>query len=493
MIKSNNLVTGNIWSALLKLSLPILGTSFIQMGYNMVDMMWVGRIGSDAVAAVGTAGFFTWFGNSLVYISKVGAEIGVSQSIGREDLKGKNKFIYNSFLVNIVMAVTYTFFVIIFNKQLIGFFKLGDANIIKLSQEYLIIVALGLIFTFLNPLFTGIFNASGSSKIPFLINSAGLVLNIVFDPILIFGLGIFPKLGVAGAAIATVLAQGIVTVFFIISFIRNGHSLSLKNKRYINKAYIYKVCKYGTPTALQNCLFTFFAMIIGRIIAQYGAVAIAVQKVGSQIEAISWMTAEGFSAALTVFIGQNYGAGKWSRILKGYKATIFLSSMIGIFATLLFVFFGDIVFSMFIPEKEAMLKGADYLRILGYSQLFMCLEITTTGAFSGFGNTITPSWVGGVFTGLRIPAAILLTKYTSLGIDGVWWSISGSSVIKGILLIILFIIMIIIPNKKSSLKLLTICKKNHRIIINNIKNPLRRDSSYFVRLKRAEGGGISVL
>ena len=193
-------------------------------------------------------------------------------------------------------------------------------------------------------------------------------------------------------------------------------------------------------------------MIIGRIIAQYGAVAIAVQKVGSQIEAISWMTAEGFSAALTVFIGQNYGAGKWSRILKGDKATIFLSSMIGIFATLLFVFFGDIVFSMFIPEKEAMLKGADYLRILGYSQLFMCLEITTTGAFSGFGNTITPSWVGGVFTGLRIPAAILLTKYTSLGIDGVWWSISGSSVIKGILLIILFIIMIIIPNKKKFLE-----------------------------------------
>lgn len=452
MKKTNNLVTGNILSTLLKLSLPILGTSFIQMAYNMVDMMWVGRLGSHAVAAVGTAGFFTWFGNSLVYITKVGAEIGVSQSIGKEDYKGKNKFIYNSFLVNIIMAIIYTLIVITFNKQLIGFFKLGDANIIKLSQEYLIIVALGLIFTFLNPLFTGIFNASGNSKIPFLINSVGLVFNIVFDPILIFGLGIFPELGVAGAAIATVLAQAIATLLFGISFIRNGYSLSLKNRKYIDKKYIYKVCKYGIPTASQNCLFTFFAMIIGRIIAQYGAVAIAVQKVGSQIEAISWMTAEGFSAALTVYIGQNYGAGKWDRILKGYRATILISSMIGIFATVLFIFFGDIVFTLFIPEKEAMLKGADYLRILGYSQLFMCLEITTTGAFSGFGNTITPSWVGGVFTGLRIPAAILLTKYTSLGIDGVWWSISGSSIVKGLLLTFLFIIMIIIPNKEKFIK-----------------------------------------
>jgi len=449
MKKVNNLVKGNIWTALIKLSMPILGTSFIQMGYNMIDMMWVGRIGSDAVAAVGTAGFFTWFGNSLVYISKVGAEIGVSQSIGKEDSNSKNKFIYNSFLVNIMMAIIYTLIVIIFNRQLIDFFKLGDENIIKLSQEYLIIVSLGLIFAFLNPLFTAIFNASGNSKIPFLINSVGLVVNIFLDPVLIFGFGIFPKLGVSGAALATVLAQVIATLLFIISFIRNGYSLSLKNKKYIDKDYIYKVCKYGIPTASQNCLFTFFAMIIGRIIAQYGAMAIAVQKVGSQIEAISWMTAEGFSAALTVYIGQNYGAGKWNRILKGYKATIFISSMIGVFAAILFIFFGDIVFSLFIPEKEAIIKGADYLRILGYSQLFMCLEITTTGAFSGFGNTITPSWVGGLFTGLRIPASILLTKYTNLGIDGVWWSISGSSIIKGVLLTFLFIIMIVKPNKEK--------------------------------------------
>lgn len=449
MKKVNNLVKGNIWTALIKLSMPILGTSFIQMGYNMIDMMWVGRIGSDAVAAVGTAGFFTWFGNSLVYISKVGAEIGVSQSIGKEDSNSKNKFIYNSFLVNIMMAIIYTLIVIIFNRQLIDFFKFGDENIIKLSQEYLIIVSLGLIFAFLNPLFTAIFNASGNSKIPFLINSVGLVVNIFLDPVLIFGFGIFPKLGVSGAALATVLAQVIATLLFIISFIRNGYSLSLKNKKYIDKDYIYKVCKYGIPTASQNCLFTFFAMIIGRIIAQYGAMAIAVQKVGSQIEAISWMTAEGFSAALTVYIGQNYGAGKWNRILKGYKATIFISSMIGVFAAILFIFFGDIVFSLFIPEKEAIIKGADYLRILGYSQLFMCLEITTTGAFSGFGNTITPSWVGGLFTGLRIPASILLTKYTNLGIDGVWWSISGSSIIKGVLLTFLFIIMIVKPNKEK--------------------------------------------
>lgn len=449
MKKSVNLVSGNIVNTLLKLSIPILGTSFIQMAYNLVDMMWVGRIGSDAVAAVGTAGFFTWFGSSLVFISKIGTEIGVSQSIGKDDIKEKNKFIYNGLFINIITAIIYMCLLIIFRKQLIGFFKLGEANIINMSIEYLVIVSFGMIFSFLNPLFSGIFNASGSSKIPFFINTVGLIINIIFDPILIFGLLGFPRLGVIGAALATVGAQAIVTFIFIIAFIRNGYSLTLKNKKYIDKNNMNKICKLGIPTALQNCMFAFFAMIIGRIISAWGPTAIAVQKVGSQIESISWMTAEGFATALTAFIGQNYGANKWDRILKGYKVAMSMAIMVGIFATILLVFSGDKVFSAFIPEAGIVSKGAVYLKILGYSQLFMCIEITTAGAFSGLGNTLTPSWVSIIFTGLRIPLAMLLSSIPLLGIDGVWWSISGTSIVKGILLLGLFIFMVILPKRKK--------------------------------------------
>lgn len=449
MKKSVNLVSGNIVNTLLKLSIPILGTSFIQMAYNLVDMMWVGRIGSDAVAAVGTAGFFTWFGSSLVFISKIGTEIGVSQSIGKDDIKEKNKFIYNGLFINIITAIIYMCLLIIFRKQLIGFFKLGEANIINMSIEYLVIVSFGMIFSFLNPLFSGIFNASGSSKIPFFINTVGLIINIIFDPILIFGLLGFQRLGVIGAALATVGAQAIVTFIFIIAFIRNGYSLTLKNKKYIDKNNMNKICKLGIPTALQNCMFAFFAMIIGRIISAWGPTAIAVQKVGSQIESISWMTAEGFATALTAFIGQNYGANKWDRILKGYKVAMSMAIMVGIFATILLVFSGDKVFSAFIPEAGIVSKGAVYLKILGYSQLFMCIEITTAGAFSGLGNTLTPSWVSIIFTGLRIPLAMLLSSIPLLGIDGVWWSISGTSIVKGILLLGLFIFMVILPKRKK--------------------------------------------
>ena len=452
MKRKVDLVSGNIIKTLIALSLPILGTSFIQMAYSLVDMIWIGKAGSAAVAAVGTAGFFAWFGNSLVLISKTGAEVGVSQAIGKNNEKERNSYVYSSITLCVLMSIIYGVILILFRNELIGFFNLGDANIIKMSLEYLIIIALGMICAFLNPQFTGIFTASGNSKTPFIVNTIGLVMNIILDPVLIFGFAGIKPLGVVGAALATVLSQLLVTLIFIYTFIKNGYNFSFSNKKFIKLKYIKKICILGGPTAIQNCLFTFFSMLIGRIVASAGPVSIAVQKVGSQIESISWMTAGGFASALTAFVGQNYGAKRNDRVIKGYISTIIISCILGVFTTILLVFAGGPIFSIFINEKEAILQGIDYLRILGYSQLFMCLEITTSGAFYGVGKTITPSIVGIIFTGLRVPVAMLLFKPELLGINGVWWSISGSSMIKGVLLVILFYFMVLKPLKRTLLQ-----------------------------------------
>lgn len=452
MKRTVDLVSGNIVKTLLSLSLPILGTSFIQMAYSLVDMIWIGRAGSAAVAAVGTAGFFAWFGNSLVLVSKTGAEIGVSQAIGKHDDNERKTCVYSSILLCIVMAIIYTIALITFRENLIGFFKLGDENIISMAHEYLIIIAIGMICAFLNPQFTGIFTASGNSKTPFVINTIGLVINIILDPILIFGIGILEPLGVAGAALATVFSQLVVTVLFVLIFTKQGYNFEFENKKYIKLECIKKICIYGGPTAIQNCLFAFFSMLIGRVVAMAGPVSIAVQKVGSQIESISWMTAGGFSSALTAFIGQNYGAKRNDRVIKGFFSTLIISCCVGAFATVLLVFAGESLFKIFINEKDAILQGADYLRILGYSQLFMCIEITTSGAFYGLGKTLIPSIVSIIFTGLRVPVAILLFNTEAFGINGVWWSISGSSIVKGIILITSFYFIVIKPLKKLKIE-----------------------------------------
>ena len=241
MKKKVDLVSGSIVKTLLTLSLPILGTSFIQMAYSLVDMIWIGKAGSAAVAAVGTAGFFAWFGNSMVMITKTGAEVGVSQSIGKNNEKERKCYVYSSIFLCILMSIIYGIILIAFKDKLIGFFNLGDPVIIKMSIDYLIVISLGMICAFLNPQFTGIFTASGNSKTPFVVNTVGLIMNIILDPILIFGIGGIKPLGVVGAALATVLSQMLVTIIFIYTFIKNGYNFSFNNKRFVKLKYLKSI------------------------------------------------------------------------------------------------------------------------------------------------------------------------------------------------------------------------------------------------------------
>lgn len=434
MTQSISLTEGSITKAITRLALPIIGTSFVQMAYNMTDMIWVGRVGAEAVAAVGTAGFFTWLAMAIILIPKIGAEVGVAQSIGRADIDEAKEYIKHSLQMIVLLAITYGALLIIFRRPLIGFYRLGEARIESDAVTYLVIVSLGMVFYTINPVFTAIFNGYGDSKTPFSVNVVGLVMNIILDPLLILGVGPFPRLEVAGAAIATVIAQTTVTFIFISKARKRSElfsNLGLLKKPELLR--IKEIVRLGFPVALQSGLFTFFAMCIARIVATWGPLPIAVQKVGSQIESISWMTAGGFQSAMSAFIGQNYGAKKWDRVYKGYFVGLGIVSILGVFATCLLIFGARPLFAIFIPNEEAIQYGVVYLRILGLCQLPMVIEIMTAGAFIGHGKTFPPSIVGIVFNGLRIPGALLLSA-TSLGLHGVWWAISISSILKGVVL-----------------------------------------------------------
>lgn len=441
MEKTVYLTEGSISKTLFKLALPIMGTSFVQMSYNLINMIWVGRIGSGAVAAIGTAGFFTWLANAFILIPKIGAEIGVAQSTGQKDKEEIQKYVKHSIQMGVLLALVYALAMIIFREGLINFFNLGDEEIVKAAINYLVIVACGFVFLFINPIFTSIFNGYGDSKTPFIINSIGLIINVLLDPLLILGIGPFPRWEVVGAAIATIISQGVATLLFVIKARKTSTIFSeihLLHKP--DLLHIRRIVKLGLPAALQSGFFTIIAMVLARIIAGWGPTPIAVQKVGSQIEAISWMTAGGFQTAMSAFVGQNYGAKKWDRVKRGYIIGLVIVSFIGMFATALLFFGSRTLFSIFIQEEEAIQNGIQYLKILAFSQLFMCIEITTAGAFNGLGRTMPPSIVGIVFNALRIPGAIILSA-TGLGLDGIWWAISISSIFKGIVLMLWYILL----------------------------------------------------
>ncbi len=435
MLETKDFTKGSIPKQLIRLSLPIMGTSFVQMAYNLINMIWLGQVGSDAVAAVGVASFYIWLGVSIMLITRIGAEVGVSQSLGANDHVKARKFAGNAVTLVILLSIAYGLMTYLLAPQLISFFNIENHNVSSAATSYLRIIAAGSILYYANPTFSGIFNGAGISKLPFRLNATGLTLNLILDPILIFGIGPFPKLGTNGAGIATIISQGVVFLLFIIKF-KNKNGL-LEKKWIIgrpNWQYVRKIFGLGTPVAMHNILFASFAMVLARIIGKYGALPIAVQSIGAQIEALSWMTAGGFSTALSVFTGQNFGAGNWNRIFKGFWITIGISGTVGIAVTFCFVFFGRAIFSVFLSEPEAIALGILYLKILALSQVFMCIEISTGGAFNGIGRTYPPSIIGIIFTAARIPLALFLSQPFLLGMSGVWWSVSISSILKGIVL-----------------------------------------------------------
>lgn len=442
MNQKNDLTKGKIFTSILFLALPIMGTSFVQMAYNLIDMIWIGRVGSDAVAAVGSAGFYMWFAAGLIFLCRIGAEVLVAQSIGRKDIDGAKAIVQNVLQLIIVFGIFVGIILYLFNDTLMAFFDIKETHVVKMATDYLSVLAFGIVFYFLNPIFTAIFNGYGKSGIPFAINTIGLVFNIIVDPLLIFGIGPFPELGVIGAGIATVLAQFLVTMVFVIYIKKQNEIHIFEGLHILNKpdfTRIKQIVKIGLPVGLQSILFTFIAMVIARIIADWGAVALAVQKVGTQIESISWMTASGFSTATSTFVGQNYGAKQYDRIIHGYEISLAIMSVFGLITSAILIIFAGPVFKIFIQEEAALREGIIYLRILGISQFFMCVEIMTNGAFNGLGKTMYPAINSTVFNMLRIPLALALSA-TALSLSGVWWSITISSILKGVVIVTLFTI-----------------------------------------------------
>ncbi len=429
-----NLLEGNILPALSALALPIMATSLIQMAYNLIDMIWIGKIGASAVASVGAAGMFMWLSNGLATLAKIGGQIKVGHALGAQKKEDAASYAQSSIQMGIVFAIGFGILSVVFADEMIGFFQLNSAQVIQDAKLYLMITCGLVIFSFMNQIFTGILTAMGNSRTSFIATGIGLVLNIVLDPLFIFGFGAIPPMGVAGAAIATVLAQLVVMLLFLYTILRdtvlfsNVHILHSYSSQ-----HTMEIFRIGLPSAVQSMLFSGISMVIARLIAGWGDAAVAVQKVGSQIESISWMTAEGYAAALNSFVAQNHGAKNTDRIREGYRLSMIVMLSWGVFCSLVLIVFPQLIFQVFIQEAEVLPMGVDYLRILGVSQLFMCMEITTAGAFSGLGKTLPPSIVSITLTGARIPMAILLGRW--LGLNGVWWAITISSIGKGIVLL----------------------------------------------------------
>ena len=365
MLGAKNLTQGPINRQLFSLAMPIMATSFIQMAYSLTDMAWAQN---------------------------------------RDDARA---FASHNISIALLIAICWGGLLFVFARPIMSLFEL-EAHITDNAVTYLRIVSTALPFVFLPAAFTGIYNASGRSKTPFYISGTGLVMNILLDPLFIFGFG----WGTVGAALATWLSEAAVFLIFVYKLRRKddllgGFPFFVRLKR-----------KYSLSRTAAE---------------QGGHIGLMAFTTGGQIEAITWNTSQGFSTGLSAFIAQNYAAGQKTRVGQAWKTTLWMTGVFGTLCSLLFIFYGSEVFPIFVPEEAAYRTGGNFLRIDGYSQLFMMLEITMQGVFYGIGRTVPPAVVSIGCNYMRIPVALLLVEM-GLGVDAIWWAVSSTTIAKGLIL-----------------------------------------------------------
>ena len=425
-----SLVEGGIVKKLFVVSAPLIMTQVFQMAYNLTDMFWLGRYSSDAVAASGTVGLFLWMSMAFLMFGSMGANIGVSQNLGKRDRVSAKLYAQNSITIGAIVGILLTIVVFIFHEPFIRFFGIQEANVEQYAKDYLAIVSLSFPMAFVASAITGVFNGAGNTKVSLIIGGVGFTINMILDPILIFTAG----MGVAGAGLATVIAHSFSVVLAVILLKRHRERPfeQFNFKVRLDLAVVKQIFKWVSPISIESFLFTFLTMITSLLIVYFGANAMAAGRVSSQIESLTWLIAGGFASALTSFTGQNYGAQKWERISKGFKVSSFIMAGWGLFVTLTLFFAGDFLIGIFIPDSaEIVAIGVENLKILAVIQIPACLEGVAAGVFRGQGKTIPPSITSVVTNTLRVVLAYVLVSFTDLGLTGVWIGIAAGAGVRG--------------------------------------------------------------
>jgi putative MATE family efflux protein len=447
-----DLTEGPILKKLLMVAVPMLLTSLVQMAYNLTDIFWVsrvdriGQIKEQAVASVGTAGFYAWFGFGLILIVKVGVSVRVSQAAGRNDQETVNRIATNGLIAMGFLALAYSIFGVFFGRFFIGLFNISEEIVITQGTSYLRIVSSVGMAYFLVNMFNGVYDGLGKTINTFAMTVSGLILNMILDPILILGLG----LGVNGAATATAISQSFVLISYLVLYLSKRRPAILSFKRYASMKTVKDIMFLGLPVGIQSMLMTSISIVLGIMVAQYGSSIMSVSRIGSQIEALSWMIASGFQIALASFVGQNVGANQIARVKDGYKTSMKLLVPYGLFVNALLFFGSALLFGLFIPDEPTLSEGANYLRILSISQIFMILEMVTAGALNGFGKTYIVSFIQMAGNLIRIPLAFFLSMVLTPSVNGIWWALSISSMFKGILIVLLFVFFLKGLNQKEN-------------------------------------------
>jgi putative MATE family efflux protein len=414
-----DLTTGKESSLILKFAMPMLLGNVFQQLYNVVDSIVVGQfIGKEALAAVGASFPIIFAFLSLLIGIATGSTIVIAQYFGAKDIEKVKRTINTLFIFLIIASIVVSIVSIYFSEDLFRLLKLPE-EIMPQAKLYFNIFMGGIIVSFGFNGISAILRGLGDSKTPLYFMIIATLVNIVLD--LLFVL-VF-KWGIAGVAVATVIAQGGAFLTAVI-YLNRTHKIiqfSFKDLSF-DWDIFYKSIRIGLPTGIQQTFVALGMMALVSIVNRFGTNVIAAYSVATRIDSLASLPAMNFSAALSSFVGQNIGAKKIDRVRAGFIATLKMSSIISVVVSLVVLIFGDFIVRMFTTDPEVIRIGKEYLVIVGAFYIVFSSMFVIAGVMRGAGDTIIPMFISLIALWvIRIPAAWILSR--KIGEIGIWWAI----------------------------------------------------------------------
>ena len=382
---------GVIWKQLLIFFFPILMGTFFQQMYNTVDTIIVGRlVGTEALAAVGATGPLVSMVNGFFIGVSSGATVVLSQAYGAGDRKGVSDSIHTGVALSLVLGVMLTAIGICLGGRVMGWMGTPE-NCMADATTYLRIYFAGSIGTVVYNMGAGILRAMGDSKRPMLFLMVTCILNVVLDLLFVAVL----HMGVAGAALATVLSQMISAVLPIVVLLRQKEDQLELRKLRIERSLLGRILRIGIPAGLQFVTFDFSNILIQSGINSFGDITMAAWTAHGKTDALTWMVTGAFGVSITTFVGQNFGAQKYSRIRKGTWTCLAMGVVMVAALDALLLAFRTPILGIYTDNPEVIAVGSMVmLSIMPYEFLFMPIEVFA-GTMRGVGNSLMPTLITG--------------------------------------------------------------------------------------------------
>lgn len=417
-------------SILLKTALPLMLTNLIQTLYNLTDSYFLGKLGREYVSAPIIAFQITYFLIAFGMSFGMGGTTLISQSKGKGSTDKMNLYLGQTATMLALITIVLVIVGISAINPLLAVLQ-TPVELQGYVSQYLLVFFMGLPFMFALFLFSSGMQGRGDTMTPLVIQIITVLINVILDPLLIFGIGIFPRLEVLGAAIATVIARAIAAVIGIYLLFRGTDGYRLRLKEMVpRKRELFQLIKISLPISLgQSTSALGFAVMQG-VVNHFGVAVIAAFGIGNRIIALFNMPCMGFGRAVSILVGQRLGAKEPDEAKAIVKAG-FISTLVFIVPSMLFIFFfGSNIIELFVSDSETIMWGGRLFRTVSLSVILFGLIMVFHGAFTGAGDTkpimffnILRLW------GLRVPLAYILAILIKQGPDGLWNAMLLSNIV----------------------------------------------------------------